>query len=107
MLHDTQMTLLGEAGGAGATGGGGGDALKSRFESKINTATRDCGRGGEAGGGGVASQSVRNDIRKSEKTGEKASRHTGRDDRATVEQVSLLFFNSYRWFFVVQVPCLF
>ncbi|CAM9849961.1 unnamed protein product, partial [Scytosiphon promiscuus] len=33
------------------------------------------------------SQSVRNDIKKSEKSGEKMSRHTGRDDRATVEQV--------------------
>lgn len=84
------MALLGEAGGAGASGGGGGEALKSRFEGKINTASMDTnggGGGGGAGGAGVASQSVRNDIRRSEKSGEKVSRHTGRDDRATVEQV--------------------
>lgn len=78
------MTLLGEAGGSGAGSGGGGDALKNRFECKINTAVRDAGG---AGGAGATSQSVRNDIRRSEKTGEKVSKHTGRDDRATVEQV--------------------
>ncbi|CAN0057452.1 unnamed protein product, partial [Hapterophycus canaliculatus] len=54
-------------------------------------ASRDGGgSGGGVGGagGGGASQSVRNDIKKSEKSGEKMSRHTGRDDRATVEQAS-------------------
>ena len=80
------MTLLGEADGDGRSLGGGtaggsgtGEALRSRFESKINTSSRQPG--------GVASQSVRNDIKKSDKSGEKISRHTGRDDRATVEQV--------------------
>ncbi|CAM9714750.1 unnamed protein product, partial [Ectocarpus sp. 4 AP-2014] len=84
-LDQLETTLLGEAGGAGAAGSGGGEALRSRFESKLNTASRDGGGGG--GGGGPQSQSVRNDIKRSEKSGEKTSRHTGRDDRATVEQV--------------------
>ncbi|CAN0315715.1 unnamed protein product [Ectocarpus sp. 6 AP-2014] len=84
-LDQLETTLLGEAGGAGAAGSGGGEALRSRFESKLNIATRDGGGGG--GGGGPQSQSVRNDIKRSEKSGEKTSRHTGRDDRATVEQV--------------------
>ena len=87
-----QTALLGEAGGAGAAGGGGGEALRSKFESKINTASRDAGGGGGGGGGGGtggrgASQSVRSDMKKSEKSVEKTSKHTGRDDRATVEQV--------------------
>jgi len=34
------------------------------------------------------SQSVRNDIERSEKTLQKRASHTGRDDRATTEQVS-------------------
>ncbi|CAN0053170.1 unnamed protein product, partial [Ectocarpus fasciculatus] len=84
-LDQLETTLLGEAGGAGAAGTGGGEALRSRFESKLNIASRDGGGGG--GGGGPQSQSVRNDIKRSEKSGEKVSRHTGRDDRATVEQV--------------------
>lgn len=98
----SQTTLLGEAGGAGgvgASGGGGGEAaIRSRFESKLlNTASRDRdqdgegkGGGGGSGGRGASSQSVRNDIKKSEKSIEKTSRHTGRDDRATVEQVLTL-----------------
>ncbi|CAM9800854.1 unnamed protein product, partial [Ectocarpus sp. 12 AP-2014] len=85
-LDQLETTLLGEAGGPGAAGGGGGEALRSRFESKLNIASRD-GGGGGGGGGGPQSQSVRNDIKRSEKSGEKTSRHTGRDDRATVEQV--------------------
>ncbi|CAB1096570.1 unnamed protein product [Ectocarpus sp. CCAP 1310/34] len=84
-LDQLETTLLGEVGGAGAAGSRGGEALRSRFESKLNTASRDGGGGGE--GGGPQSQSVRNDIKRSEKSGEKTSRHTGRDDRATVEQV--------------------
>lgn len=101
-----QTTLLGEAGGAGATGSGGGEALRSRFESKLNIASRDGGGGG--GGGGPQSQSVRNDIKRSEKSGEKTSRHTGRDDRATVEQVKsgqdFFYFRKIGFvFFVVSV----
>lgn len=76
--------LLGEA-DSGVIGGGGatGEALRSKFESKINT---------EIISTGGASQSVRNDIKRTEKSGEKVSRHTGRDDRATVEQVCLKYF---------------
>lgn len=93
------MALLGEAGGVGASGGGGGEALRSRFESKINVAARGSAgmNGGGSGGAGVASQSVKNDLRRSEKTVEKVSRHTGRDDRATVEQVSSARWCSLKW----------
>lgn len=85
-----QTTLLGEGGAVGLSGGGGSEALRSKFESKINTASRDREGGHGAGRGKGASQSVRNDIKKSEKSGEKVSKHTGRDDRATVEQVRRL-----------------
>ncbi|CAN0486079.1 unnamed protein product, partial [Ectocarpus sp. 12 AP-2014] len=40
-LDQLETTLLGEAGGAGAAGTGGGEALRSRFESKLNIASRD------------------------------------------------------------------
>ncbi|CAM9393089.1 unnamed protein product, partial [Discosporangium mesarthrocarpum] len=74
------------AGAAGAAGGGAADAIRSRFEGKINTATRACGPG-VGPGAGTASHSVLNDIRRSDKSTQKQSRHTGRDDRATAEQV--------------------
>lgn len=78
------MELLGETASA-ASGGTGSEALRSRYASKINTAPRAAVVGSVPMG--ATSQSVRNDIRRSEKSVEKVSRHTGRDDRATVEQV--------------------
>lgn len=75
--------LLGEADSGVIGGGATGEALRSKFESKINTEIIPR----QATGG--ASQSVRNDLKRTEKSGEKVSRHTGRDDRATVEQVCL------------------
>ncbi len=53
---------------------------------------------------GEIGHSVSNDIKKGEKTAERTAKHTGRDDRATSEQVISahnLFLSEYRMYIYI------
>lgn len=78
-LDGLEAELLREGGSAQVSAGGSG-ALKHKFEAKINTALKERDTVN-------SSHAVANSITRSEKVSDKQSKHTGRDDRATSEQV--------------------